>query len=258
MSKCVKSSDECVERVTTKCNQFRCFDGTCVSSMELCPTYSFCGEGNVKCWNGACVATIEECRSSILDDCPKDFNYRCPDGSCRTSLSDCSTITVCPSHLPIKCFDNSCRASLAECPKYQTCGANRIYCPDGTCALSFDECNTIVTCSDSKPFLCYDNSCKKQITDCPEPTKCSKNEILCPNGACVSYRQNCKLFEPCETSSPVRCENNICTNDFSRCPQSSNKCPTGYVQCTNGDCKTSEYLCDEFECPKNKPILCIL
>ena len=253
---CVKSSDECVERVTTKCNQFRCFDGTCVSSMELCPTYSFCGEGNVKCWNGACVATVEECRSSILDDCPKDFNYRCPDGSCRTSLSDCSTITVCPSHLPIKCFDNSCRASLAECPKYQTCGANRISCPDGTCALSFDECNTIVTCSDSKPFLCYDNSCKKQITDCPEPTKCSKNEILCPNGACVSYRQNCKLFEPCETSSPVRCENNICTNDFSRCPQSSNKCPTGYVQCTNGDCKTSEYLCDEFECPKNKPILC--
>jgi hypothetical protein len=253
---CVKTSDECVERVTTKCSKFRCFDGTCVSSMELCPTYSFCGEGNVKCWNGACVAQVEECRSSILDDCPKDFNYRCPDGSCRTSFLECPTITVCPSHLPIKCFDNSCRASIAECPKYQTCGENRTSCPDGTCALNFDECNTMVTCHESKPFLCYDNTCRQQLIDCPEPIKCSKNEVLCPNGACVSSRQNCKLFEPCETSSPIRCENNICTNDYRDCDKKSNKCPSGYIQCTNGDCKTSEYLCDEFECPKNKPYFC--
>ena len=75
--------------------------------MELCPTDVYCGEGKVRCWNGACVNNVDECRSSILSDCPSDFSYRCPDGSCRKTQYDCSTKTVCPANLPIKCYDNS-------------------------------------------------------------------------------------------------------------------------------------------------------
>ena len=257
---CVKSIDECKVREKDTCPDYRCFDGTCVKSMELCPTHKYCGKGIKKCWNGACVADIEntnECRTPILEECSGEFTYRCPDGSCRKASYECSTISVCPAHLPIKCFDNSCRASINECPIYTPCGGSKKSCPDGTCASNFEDCNTIVTCySDNKPFLCYDNSCKAHLDECPEPPKCTKNEVLCPNGACLSSRQNCKIFDPCEASNPIRCESNTCTNNYNDCNKQTKRCPIGYILCSNGDCKTSEYLCDEFKCPKNKPYFC--
>ena len=256
---CVRSVEDCREKVSDKCGQYRCFDGTCVASMELCPTHIYCGEGNIKCWNGACVTKIEDCRSSILEECPKDFKIRCPDGTCRKSPNDCSTISICPPHLPIKCYDNSCRASINECPNYQPCPKSgeivRVSCPDGTCAISYKECNTLVTCFSNSPYLCMDNSCKAQLSDCPEPPQCSKNEFLCPDGSCVSNRIDCKIFE-CDSSNPIRCEMNICTDESSHCGSKTRRCPIGYILCPNGDCKTSEYLCDNFECPKNKPYFC--
>jgi hypothetical protein len=254
---CVKSKDQCTERGGDTCSNYRCYDGTCVTSMELCPTHKSCGEGNVKCWNGACVSNLDECRlPSNLTTCPSNMKYRCSDGSCRKSATDCSTISVCPPNLPIKCWDNSCRASLNECPNYQLCGENRVPCPDGTCAVNFDKCNTVATCLSNKPYLCYDHSCKAQLSDCPQPPQCSKTTVLCPNGACMSNRQNCKIFDPCDQENPIRCEMNTCTDDSSQCSIKTKRCPIGYIMCTNGDCKTSEYLCDNFECPKNKPYLC--
>ena len=254
---CAKSSDECKEKSEDKCNnKYRCYDGTCVNSIELCPTHIYCGKDQIKCWNGACVNNISECRSINIDSCPTNFPHKCPDGSCREKYKDCSTISVCPSNLPIKCFDNSCRASINECPSYQTCGENKVSCPDGTCALSFEECNTVITCPSSNPYLCYDNTCKYQLSDCPEPPKCAKNEVLCPNGACASSRQSCKTFDACEASYPIRCETNICTNKLDKCSSRKKRCPEGYVFCENGECKTSEYLCEAFECPKNKPYKC--
>ena len=254
---CMKSGDECTERGGTTCPQYRCYDGTCVASIELCPTHPYCGEDKIKCWNGACVSDISECLSTNdLETCPSTLNYRCPDGTCRKSASDCSTISVCPPHLPIKCFDNSCRANINECPIYQSCGSKKKSCPDGTCASSFEECNTVVTCTSSKPFLCYDNLCKPILSECAEPPHCSKNEVLCPNGACSSSRQNCKFFEPCDANNPTRCELNTCTNDVRECESNEKRCPIGYILCPNGDCKRSEYLCDEFQCPKNKPYFC--
>ena len=253
---CVKTSDECTEKQETTCPRYRCYDGTCVNSIELCPTHIYCGKNQIRCWNGACVNSINECRSTSLDSCPSTFPFRCPDGSCRGNEKACSTISVCPPDLPIKCFDNSCRASINECPLYQTCGENKVSCPDGTCALTYDECNTMVTCRTGYPFLCSDNSCRAQLSDCPIPPKCSKTEVLCPNGACVSSRQNCKTFDACESTYPIRCEANTCTDAIENCSLSKKRCPEGYVQCGNGECKASGYLCEAFECPKNKPFMC--
>ena len=253
---CVKSQDECTARGGDTCSAYRCYDGTCVTSMELCPTHKTCGEGNIMCWNGACVSKIEECRSpSDLESCPSGMSYRCSDGTCRKTATDCPTISVCPTDLPIKCLDNSCRASLDECPTFQSCGA-KVSCPDGTCAKNFTKCNTVVTCLSSKPYLCYDNSCKAQLSDCPKPPNCGKNKVLCPNGECISSRQNCKIFDPCEEDNPIRCEMNTCTDDSSQCSNKNKRCPIGYIVCPNGDCKTSEKYCDEFQCPKNKPYFC--
>ena len=253
---CVKSSDECTEKQESTCSKYRCYDGTCVTSLELCPTQIYCGQNQIRCWNGACANNIDECRSPITDSCPSSFPFRCPDGSCRSSEKVCPTISVCPPNLPIKCFDNSCRASIKECPSYQTCGENKVSCPDGTCALSYDECNTMVTCRSGFPFLCYDNSCRIQLGDCPSPPSCSKNEVLCPNGACVSSRQNCKTFDACESIYPIRCEANTCTDSLDKCSSSTKRCPEGYTLCGNGECKASGYLCEQFECPKNKPYMC--
>ena len=265
---CVKTEEDCKHREIkslTSCI-YRCFTGSCAASPDLCPTHVSCGKDEdgkaaKKCWNGACVEEVDECPSPEVK-CTGDFSFRCPDGSCRTDLAACSTISTCPASLPVKCFDNSCRASISECPNYQSCGekGKKISCPDGTCAKgSINSCNTIVTCYPTLPFLCYDHTCKAQLRDCPLPPKCSKNQVLCPNGSCASSRQLCKFFSPCDPSTPTRCSSNICTNtlgDCNRQVESDNLKPTGYVSCGDGTYRRSQALCEEFKCPPNRPYKC--
>lgn len=255
---CVKDGEDCKEIKTGDCPFYRCFDGTCATSIELCPTHVSCGKDNVKCWDGACVTDISQCRPlNTLEACPSSFPYRCLDGSCRTEFKACSTISVCPPHLPVKCFDNSCRASTSECPDIKPCVDSKlITCPDGTCASKYSECPTRVTCTSDKPFLCADQTCKMQLDDCPDPTKCKKTEVLCPEGECMSNIQYCKTIEPCEKENPIRCEMNTCTDKYNQCSIKNRRCPIGSVQCDNGECKISERYCQKFECPKNKPYYC--
>ena len=263
---CVSSINNCQEKnkeIYELCkesgeNQIRCFDGSCVNSIELCPTYSYCGKDKIKCWNGACVDSITNCLSvDSLSQCSGTLTYRCPDGTCRKNRASCSTISVCPNSLPVKCFDNSCRATIDECPEYHSCGTNKVSCPDGTCAKNFDECNTIITCEPSKPYLCSDGSCRAQLEDCPIPPDCGNNKVQCPNGSCETSRQYCKLFGACEAKNPLRCEKNICVDDINRCGSGSEReCPMGYVKCSNGDCKIMSSLCEEDICPSNMPYRC--
>ena len=255
---CVKSTTDCTvnENLSDDCDDLRCFDGSCVKSIELCPTHTFCGEDAIKCWNGACAEDITNCPPLPNNTCTDDFPYRCPDGSCRPNKKSCSTLSVCPSLLPVKCFDNSCRASTSECPPFQSCGNYKVTCPDGTCALSREACNTVISCPESSPYLCYDNSCKKQLSECPLPPACTVNQVLCPNGECLSSRQNCKVFDACDSTRPIRCEMNTCTDNVDNCSSKTKRCPIGYVACPYGDCKTTEYLCDTFVCPENLPFKC--
>ena len=255
---CVQSQADCKARSDEgkcKTSGYRCYDGTCVKSMELCATLPYCGKDAVKCWDGSCADSVDLCPNPLnITSCS---NYLCPDGSCRASKDSCSTISICPPHIPVKCFDNSCRGSAEDCPTYQTCG-NKFSCPDGFCALTREKCSTPITCFGDKPFLCYDGSCKKEISECPEPPKCTHNEVLCPNGACAGYRQNCKITDPCPSGNPIHCEKNTCTANYDECSSSTvtKRCPIGYVACPNGQCKSSEYLCDEFVCPENFPFKC--
>ena len=64
-----------------------------------------------------------------------------------------------------------------------------------------------------------DDSCKAQLGDCPEPPQCSKNEFLCPDDSCVSKRIDCKIFEPYDSSNPIRCKMNICKDESSHLVQ---------------------------------------
>ena len=254
---CQKSSIHCTNTDTQTCSStsVRCFDGSCVSSISLCPTHSTCGKDLIKCWNGSCVQKVSECPSTSMTGCSSDSPFRCSDGSCRAAKDSCSTVSVCPVDRPVKCYDNSCRSSLDACPEYHSCGKNMKSCPDGTCASSYEECNTIVSCYFSKPFLCYDNSCKEDLRDCPAPPTC-EGKFLCPNGLCVSNRQNCKIFDPCPSTNPVRCASNNCAKTVADCGETNDECPSGYVKCTHGGCQISEAYCEDFTCPPNKPYMC--
>ena len=256
---CVSTINNCEEKsLTVECSkdEIRCFDGSCAKSNELCPTHSYCGKDIKKCWNGACVEDVSNClQVEALEACTGDLPYRCPDGTCRSDASSCSTISVCPNSLPVKCFDNSCRATIEECPEYHSCGINKVSCPDGTCAKSFDECNTIITCHSSKPYLCYDGSCRAQLEECPVPPSCGNQNVQCPNGLCATSRQYCKLFSACEAKTPVRCEMNACAESINKCIV-DRQCPIGYVKCSNGDCKIMASLCEEKPCPPNMPYRC--
>lgn len=255
---CQKASSECKNTDTETCSSsnVRCFDGSCASSLSLCPTHSTCGGDLIKCWNGSCVSKVSECPPPPREECSKtDATFRCPDGSCRKNRQSCSTISLCPVERPVKCYDNSCRSDIDACPKYHSCGKNMKSCPDGTCAANYEDCNTIVTCYSSSPFLCYDNTCKNDIRDCPTPPIC-EGKVLCPNGLCVSNRQNCKFFDACPTENPVRCSTNSCKKTSDECNENQSECPAGYVKCTNGGCKISELYCESYVCPPNKPYKC--
>ena len=59
-----------------------------------------------------------------------------------------------------------------------------------------------------------------------------------------------------DKTAKIRCEANTCTDSLDKCSSSTKRCPEGYTLCGNGECKASGYLCDQFECPKNKPYMC--
>ena len=256
---CQKANYYCIDKKIDDNNQeissnlFRCYNGEERYSLLLCPTHTSCGKNIIKCWNGACVNNISNCPESP-NQCTEENPFRCNDGTCRPDFKSCSTISVCPIETPVKCFDNSCRSSLKDCPEYQSCG-NKVSCPDGTCASSYDNCNTLITCDNDK-YKCYDGTCKEKNEECPQYPNCG-DKVLCPNGECLLNRQNCKFFEPCTGLNTIRCSDNTCSPQLSNCnTEIGESCPIGYVQCSNGECKTSDSLCTITSCPSNKPYLC--
>ena len=122
---------------------------TCTTSLSMCPSRSSCPIGHIKCWDESCVNPIlsETCPSPvatkqsqrmIFSTCPDPdaYPYHCfSDGSCRSSLEDCPSISYCPSDRPVKCAaDNSCRKSISNCPQIIKCPQNYKFCPgEGTC-----------------------------------------------------------------------------------------------------------------------------
>ena len=256
---CVKGPHHCVSNdvsLPTTANEVRCGDGTYASSILLCPTHVTCPSGKVRCWNSACVDSVNECRApddATLQQCTQDKPYRCFDGSCAETKQHCPLISTCPIERPVKCYDGSCRYAFNECPNYHSCGMNMVNCPGGMCAKSYDKCPSLPICSSSlTPYACYDNRCVSDIRDCYDPPEC-EGKILCPNGLCVTNRQNCKP----SSSSLVRCWNGEWKVSLAYCEPFT--CPINFPhKCIEGTCVTDPKYCDNVEtsCPYNKPYKC--
>ncbi|PRP77056.1 hypothetical protein PROFUN_14647, partial [Planoprotostelium fungivorum] len=129
-----------------------------------------CTEGTVLV-DGSCVY-IDICgvpggdnstcnRFSLADFCGATAPYRCPDGSCSSSLSLC--VVLCPPE-QVRCCDGSCGNTTRDCVQssysYLTVQDDAIVtCPDGLCQSDPNSC----LCDDAL-YKCYDGSCQ---IDCP-------------------------------------------------------------------------------------------
>jgi len=67
---------------------------------------------------------------------------------------------------------------------------------------------------------------------------------------------NCKSFDSCPPSYPVRCQQGTCAASVDTCNSIVQECPVGYFKCLSGGCKVNAALCEKLECPVNFPYLC--
>jgi len=86
--------------------------------------------------------------TALTTACPSATPIKCPDGSCKTTASQClttSTAKACPAATPIKCADGTCKLTAAECTTTTTAQCpvdSPVQCPDGTCKATATECPT--------------------------------------------------------------------------------------------------------------------
>lgn len=259
---CQETSDECITASQqTQCadnSWARCSDGSCVPSKFLCQTPKTCPLEFVLCWDGSCASSYSKCEVPSVQQkssckIPDANLIRCLDGSCRDTISNCPTMMVCPIDSPVRCWDNSCKESITKCPDWQECPKDTISCSDGTCiikqASTTKVCGTLITCSETSPFKCFDNTCRKNPLDCPPIDVCPGiRPILCWNGKCVNDRMDCIPPDTCDNNNPVKCPDGTCQSTREDCVE-INGCPIGFVKCNNGVCKMELKDCLSNICP---------
>ena len=98
----------CVPSVRCPSNKpYVCSDGTCVHSVDPCPTIQTCPAGYMMCYDGSCVDHTSICPPPPV--CPS-LSIRCLDGSCR------SAVDVVQERI----------SNFGEAPMYEKCVAQKL------------------------------------------------------------------------------------------------------------------------------------
>ncbi len=120
------------------------------------------------------------------------------------------------------------------------------------------QCGTSITCIAPKRFKCWDQTCRKDPRDCPPLITCVTPPIQCPDGSCVSSREQCHeiLEKACEPSTPIKCPNLECVKDVGQCEVLMSNCPMGFVLCSDNTCRIHQNLCPKDRCPVIAAIKC--
>ena len=72
---------------------------------------------------------------------------------------------------------------------------------------------------------------------CPSTFTCTnKDDVVCPDGTCVSNEIYCKALKKCTGSYKYLCSNNGCAASFDYCTQEVS-CPLGQSLCTDHVCR---------------------
>jgi len=267
----------------------KCFDNSCVINLEDCPNYYECPSFlPIRCPNGDCRQSLEDCPSIVT--CPKKLPILCNDGSCHLLKKDCeysSEETQCSDISMVRCPDGSCTSSKSLCSTPMTCpigyqkcynglckkigecynmtiqssssicnDENQVLCNfDFSCRNEISSCPTGIICPADRPVKCWDNSCKENIKQCPEYQTCPELMNECADGSCST--SNCGTHITCSIEAPFRCFDNTCKKNPEDCPQMPS-CPSDKpILCWDGRCLADRGEClSPSECENLSPVKC--
>lgn len=192
--------------LVSKCTatQFRCNDGTCISSESKC-------NGNVDCPDRSDEDFVI-CRTNQC----KDGEFQCVYGACVNRNATCNGVTDCEDNsdeLLLECrnqtsyltcttemakqvfcmFSKKCKSSSRQKDDYlKNCEKNERSCKDGSQIDLKQKCDGKIHCkdgSDESLEMCSTNRCFSQF------------EFRCKNGACVDASAKCNGISDCTDSS---------------------------------------------------------
>uniref|UniRef100_A0A7S3YVB0 PA14 domain-containing protein n=1 Tax=Lotharella globosa TaxID=91324 RepID=A0A7S3YVB0_9EUKA len=152
---CRQSADDCPTLRTCPYGYLACPDGfSCARNYSECLDYtpSACPNGFGTCPDGTCVQSVEQCPTQPT--CPLG-QYVCPDGSCKGDRSLCGELNGCEGSdtVTFRCQDNTCAVSAEMCPSSPSCPPGFLMCLDRSCARALASCPGGVTGGFTPPVL---------------------------------------------------------------------------------------------------------
>ena len=114
--------------------------------------------------------------------------------------------------------DGFCRLKDYRMPNQRVCPGSKVLCADLSCRDKYDDC-IVSEVKKGINIRCVGKQLVENIIDCPSTITCSKeNDVVCPNGKCVSSEKECTKITKCnDPNSPYLCQDNNCVANFDSC-----------------------------------------
>uniref|UniRef100_A0A1A7WSZ5 Sortilin-related receptor n=1 Tax=Iconisemion striatum TaxID=60296 RepID=A0A1A7WSZ5_9TELE len=214
---CIKTEHSCLP------NQYRCFNGRCISSIWKCDSDNDCGD----------MSDEQECPTTT---CDPSNQFRCvASGSCIPLAFKCDHED--------DCGDNS---DEEHCETHQ-CGAGEFTCARGVCIREAWRCDG-------------DNDCRdwSDEANCTVGRHtCEPSSFQCHTGHCIPLRWKCDGDDDCQDNSDedpqycegTQCKGFLCSNDT--CLPAAAHC-NGIQDCPDG---ADEHNCDPL-CTRYMEFVC--
>jgi len=140
-----------------------------------------------------------------------------------------------------------------------SCGSSEnpsVRCLDNSCRKDINNCPTEIICPVEKPVKCWDSSCKENILQCPKYQNCPQGYFDCSNGTC-SKDLNCGTLITCSWEAPFKCMDNTCKRNPKDC-LSNIDCPLEKsILCWDGSCVKNRNECIKpSTCDTTTPVKC--
>jgi hypothetical protein len=157
---------------------------------DMCPTYK---KRNCRTMNsnwdyfadGICRDEDSTQPSQIV--CPLE-TVLCPDLTCRPTHDDCP-LSPKLGRSQIRCVDQEIVSLATLCASTVTCTNPAHYVCNGECVESELYCKPLRECPFETPFLCANNMCVKDSSQCSSGIDCGDGNSLCQDHIC---RDICK------------------------------------------------------------------
>ena len=202
---------------------FKCTDGTCKTSKDLCPQESYCPkERPIFTDHGECVT------EELKDVCPSFESY---------GFSYCQRTGHCYKgdepperrrrleQIPRKLqwfYGSRIEDEMSKCEapvKSNGCPDDRPFkCSDGRCLVNNTCTEHSGACPEDAPYLCHNGQCSTSNLCEDQTGTCTRTK--CKNGQCVDNKSECINLFNCPEKTPFLCSNSQCVSVPSQCPVS--------------------------------------